>query len=100
MHTLSIKLPAELHAAIDSEARRRNVTRSALLRDIVEKGLDGLPEPAAPNCADLMSDLIGSVDSGHDDLATNPRFLEEAIVADSGRGPATIRARATADRRR
>lgn len=36
-------------------------------------------------CLDLAGDLIGSVRSGKPDLATNPRYLEEAIVRDASR---------------
>ena len=34
------------------------------------------------SCADLMHDFLGCVDSGIDDLATNPAHLEAAIVED------------------
>jgi len=91
MHALSVKLPTELHAALASEAQRRNITRSALLREIVGEALDRVPTPATPSCAELASDLIGAVRSGRRDLATNPDLLKQAVVSD---------ARRAADRRR
>ena len=39
MNVLTVKLPAELHATLTNEARRRNVTRSFLVRQIIENAL-------------------------------------------------------------
>ena len=87
MSMLTVRVSPELEARLGAEARRRHTTRSDLVRRLIEDGL-GDPEVEQPrvSCADLMRDLIGAVDSGIDDLATDPAHLEAAIVEDFERG--------------
>lgn len=87
MGTLTVRLPPELEARLVSEAHRRELTKSDLVRFLLEDGLDDRGGDAPPvSCADLARDLIGCVDSGLRDLATNPKYLEEAIIEDCERG--------------
>ena len=92
MTVLSVKLPPELHATLTSEAKRRNVTRSSLVRKIIENALVRDPDAALPSCAGLAGDRVGTIRSGRSDLATNRRLLDEAVARDARR--------ATAERRR
>ena len=91
MNILTVKLPAELHATLTSEARRRNVTRSSLVREIIENALVRDTVVASPSCAGLAGDLVGAVRSGCSDLATNRRLLVEAVAQDAHRGIANRR---------
>ena len=86
MNVLTVKLPDELHATLTSEARRRNVTRSSLVREIIESALVRATDAAPLSCAGLAGDLVGTFRSGRTDLATNRRLLDEAVVQDSNRG--------------
>ena len=88
MNGLSVKLPPELHAVLSKEARRRNVSRSTLVRELIANALRGGDAVTSPSCADLAGDLVGAVRSGRSDLATNPRLLDEAVARDSHRGSA------------
>ena len=92
MNALSVKLPTDLYVALSREARRRNVTRSTLVRELIEQAIGRNPDADPPSCADLAGDLVGVVRSGRTDLATNPRLLDEAVALDARR--------AAADRRR
>ena len=85
MNVLTVKLSAELHTTLTNEARRRNVTRSSLVRDIIEDALVRDSDAAPPSCAGLAGDLVGAVRSGRSDLATNRRLLEEAMTQDTQR---------------
>lgn len=85
MDGLSVKLPAELHAMLAKEARRRNVSRSTLVREFIANALGDSGDTPPPSCADLAGDLVGAVRSRRSDLATNTRLLEEAVVQDSHR---------------
>lgn len=88
MYILTVELPGKLHATLTNEARRRNVTRSCLAREIIENALvPGTPD-ATRSCADLAGDLVGAVRSGHTDLATNRRLLDEAVGRDARRAVA------------
>ena len=83
MSALSVKLPHDLYASLSSEARRRNVTRSALVREILADALARDAEGQPPNCAELAGDLVGAFRSGRSDLATNKELLREAMLADA-----------------
>ena len=85
MNGLSVKLPDELHAVLSREARRRNVSRSSLVRELIANALSDRGGAPPPSCADLVGDLVGAVRSGRSDLATNTRLLNEAVVQDSHR---------------
>ena len=86
MNALSVKLPNELFLRLANEARRRNINRSTLVREILDRTLRNAPSADAPTCADLAGDLVGSVASGRTDLATNRELLEQAVLGDSIRG--------------
>ena len=83
MSTFSVKLPDDMSAALAAEAKRRNVTRSALVREMIDQALEYDACAAPPNCAQLAGDLVGTFRSGRRDLATNERLLEKAIVTDA-----------------
>lgn len=91
MNVLTVKLPAELHATLTSEARRRNVTRSSLVREIIEDALIRDSDAGSPTCAGLAGDLVGAIRSGLPDLATNRSLLDEAVARDAQRGKADSR---------
>jgi len=87
MEGISIKLPATLGNALAAEARRRNVTQSAIVRESLERSLLSRPKGQGQHtCADLVLDVAGSLKSGRRDLATNKALLEAAVIADSRRG--------------
>ena len=83
MSILTVDLPGELHAALTNEARRRNMTRSSLVREIVENALVVGTSDATRSCTDLAGDIVGAVRSGRTDLATNRRLLDEAVAQDA-----------------
>ena len=91
VHPISVKLPAALHAVLAREARRRHVTRSTLVREVIEQAYGG-SGVAAQSCTELAGSLVGAARSGRTDLATSRQLLEEAVLLDAQR--------ATADRRR
>ncbi len=91
MKILTVKLPTKLHATLTSEAQRRNVTRSSLVREIIERALIHDADAAPPSCVGLAGDLVGAVRSGRPDLATNRQLLDEAIAQDAHRGIADRR---------
>jgi predicted transcriptional regulator len=71
--TITFKLPDALAARLDGAARRRNRTRSELVREALERHLDARTT-AAGSCLDLARDLAGSV-SGPADLSSSRRHL-------------------------
>jgi predicted DNA-binding protein len=76
MRTISLKLPDDLLATLDNEARRRRVTKSSLVRESLEKAFHQPPDPRAVSCYDLARDLAGSIKGLPEDLADNPKYMQ------------------------
>jgi len=76
MQTISLKLPDDLLADLEQEARTRRVTKSVLVRESLEAALRGRPRRGAGSCYDLARDLAGSVKGLPRDLAYNPKYMD------------------------
>jgi hypothetical protein len=75
MRPLTIKMPKPLEERLDQLARRRGVSRSALVREALEAYV---ARPGA-SALDLAGDLVGSLDGLPADLSTNPKHLYENL---------------------
>jgi Arc/MetJ-type ribon-helix-helix transcriptional regulator len=76
MQTISLKLPDALLRQLESEGRRRRVTKSQLVRTSLEKALTEGKAGAGVSCHDLARDLAGKEKGLPKDLATNPACLK------------------------
>jgi predicted transcriptional regulator len=76
MRTISVKLPHELLADLNREAKALRVTKSWLVRKRLEKGLHDQPPARAASCYDLARDLAGTVKGLPKDLADNPKYMD------------------------
>jgi Ribbon-helix-helix protein, copG family len=76
VRTISLKLPDDLLAQLESQAKARGVTKSLLIRDSLEKALRTQSRAGTPSCYDLAQDLAGSVKGLPEDLAENPKYME------------------------
>lgn len=86
MTTISLKLPESLLRELEQEAAARGVPKSAVIRDSLEQALrKGRKTKKKASCLDLMGDWVGHF-KGPSDASTNPRYLQEAILADYHRG--------------
>ena len=83
MNPFSLKLPVTMDLALTREARRRNISRSALVRDILDEALGRASGSESPSCLELAGDLAGCFDSGRSDAATDRPLLEEAMLVDA-----------------
>jgi hypothetical protein len=73
----TIELPDDLYRAAKTEA----AASGRKLKDLIEEGLRSALRAsrrsgAGPSVGELMKDLRGVIDSGVDDLATNPKHME------------------------
>jgi len=71
MRTVSLKLPEDLDQALTELAERRHTSRSALLREAVER----LTREERRTVGQLAADLIGSLE-GPEDLSTSPKHMK------------------------
>lgn len=75
MRTISLKLPEDLLADLEREAKARHLTKSVLVRESLEKALRQ-SRRGAGSCYDMARDLAGKVKGLPRDLATNPKYME------------------------
>jgi len=76
MTTISLRVPDILDSRLTEEAQRRRTSKSAVVRECVEKMLLAPRKDRAASCLDLAGDLAGCL-SGPRDIATNPKYLED-----------------------
>jgi hypothetical protein len=75
MVTITMKLPESLAARLELEARRRNTTKSELMRQCLELALSSSPSRESPSFHEMAQDKCG-VMRGPRDLATHEKHLE------------------------
>lgn len=80
MSTLTLELPDELAARLEATSAMRQVPPAQIVREALENVLPGAGRVEAqqegPSAYDVLKDLVGCVDSGVTDLATNPKHME------------------------
>jgi predicted transcriptional regulator len=77
MTTITCRIPSELDAWLETEARRRRVPKSVLVRRAIEQAARaGAAVRRGPSAYDVARHLCGSLKGGPRDLASNPRYLE------------------------
>jgi hypothetical protein len=76
MRTISLKLPDDLLAQLDREAKSRRMTKSSLVRESLAKGFSKESAVGPPSSYDVASDLAGSVRGLPEDLAVNPEYMK------------------------
>jgi len=71
MKTLTVRLPEALVAQLESESRRRNVSKSDVVRErLMKPQRSGKRQPAS---LDAIADVVGSVDGLPSDLSTQAK---------------------------
>ena len=73
MKTVSVKLPAPMADWLARRAKETKRTRSALVRDALERERSGKGQ--SRSCHDRLQDVCGSF-FGPADLSTNPKHME------------------------
>jgi predicted DNA-binding protein len=72
--TISLKIPDEVGARLDTVAARKRISKSEYVRNSLISFLNA--EEVKPNAFELIKDLAGSVSSGKKDMATNPKYMK------------------------
>lgn len=75
MTVLSLKLPDPVAERLAMEARAHQKSKSSLVREFIERGLNGPDSKRRPSFHELAKDKCGRF-RGPRDLATNPKHLE------------------------
>lgn len=77
MKVLSLKVPKALDRKLAAVVRRRGASKSALVRQALERYLDDAQEVRRGSFLDLAGDLVGCVKDAPADLSSNPRHLAD-----------------------
>jgi hypothetical protein len=75
MRTMSLKLPDDLMAELESQAKARCVTKSQLVRESLKTALHKRPPAVAVSCYDLALDLAGAMKGLPQNLASDPKHM-------------------------
>jgi len=73
---MSLKLPEALAGKLSTAAHQRKQTKSALVREILERFFSDNPTASHGTCLELASDLVGCVE-GPGDLSLNESHLAD-----------------------
>jgi len=76
MPTISLKLPEDLLADLELEAKTRHIAKSAVVRESLERTLRHRPRRGGASCYDLARDLAGKVKGMPRGLASNPKYMQ------------------------
>ena len=74
MNTLTVELSDDLAARLAAASEARRTAPEQIVRDLLASALVP-PQDGGLNALDGLHDLVGCVDSGVTDLATNPKHL-------------------------
>ncbi|HVT59484.1 MAG TPA: CopG family transcriptional regulator [Thermoanaerobaculia bacterium] len=76
MRTISLKISPALDQAVEGLAKSRGVTKSALIREALERYLAAGAGPARGSFLELAKEYAGCLEGGPADLSSNPEHLE------------------------
>ena len=82
MKTLTVRLPDALVAQIEAESRKRNISKSDLIRERLSHPADARPTSRL----DSIADLIGSVEIARPDLSAR-RKHHLSVTSHDGKRP-------------
>ena len=74
MTPISLKMPRRLALEVSEAARRRGVSRSALIREVLESFLRAEREDESTSALSMAADLAGTF-AGPADLSVNPGYM-------------------------
>ena len=77
MRTISLKLPDDLLAQLEEQARARRVTKSSLIRESLTRVLYEQASARKASCYDVAADLVGTVKGLPEDLADDPKYMAD-----------------------
>lgn len=62
---------------LSEEARTRQITKSSLVRESLERALHPINSRSPESCFDIARGMAGSIKGLPEDLADEPRYMED-----------------------
>ena len=76
MVTVTVKLPPSLASQVAAEARQKRVSKSALIRDSLQRRYAKSASHRKPTVGELVGHLAGKLKGAPSDLSTNKKHME------------------------
>ena len=76
MKTISLRIPDSLDSRLEALARRSGQSKSDVVRAALEEHLKNGTRKRTMSAYDLVADLVGCIDEGPEDLASNKKYME------------------------
>ena len=76
MKVLSLKVSESLDRKLSAVVKRRNMSKSVVVREALEQYLDESHEVRGGSFLELAGDLVGCVKDAPADLSVNPKHLD------------------------
>jgi hypothetical protein len=75
MVTITCKIPEELNELLEAEASRKMLSKSAVVRQAIERSVKKGRAQRPPTAFDAIKDLCGIIKDGPTDMSTNPKYM-------------------------
>jgi predicted transcriptional regulator len=75
MVTITCKIPEELNEKLEAEASRKMLSKSAIVRQALERPLKKSRSDRQPTAFDAIKNLCGIIKDGRTDIPTNPKYM-------------------------
>jgi hypothetical protein len=76
MVTITCKIPEDLNERLEAEASRKMLSKSALVREALERSLKRPAQGPRQTAFDRVKDLAGIIKDGPADMSTNPKYMD------------------------
>ena len=76
MTTITCKIPKDLDEALEAEASRKMVSKSAVVREALHRSFKRRRKAGGKTAFDRVKALCGIVKGGPADVSTNPKYMK------------------------
>ena len=76
MKTIAVKIPEKLDLQLQSLSKRRNVSKSRIVREAISECLKKEMNNQDLSAFDVMKGGLGIIKSDYDDLGSNPKHMD------------------------
>ena len=77
MTTITCKIPDDLNEQLEAEASRKLRTKSALVREALERSLKHRQDVSQATVFHRVKGLCGIIKDGPKDMSTNPKYMKD-----------------------
>jgi metal-responsive CopG/Arc/MetJ family transcriptional regulator len=76
MVTITCKIPDALNDQLETEASRKLLSKSEIIRNALERSLKNSNHKGEKSAFESVKDLCGIIKDGPADMSTNPKYMD------------------------